>query len=327
MPTLNPFKLLVLCLQPSGRFSRAQFALVYLGPMAAFFFAILGIGLASELLGLGQMAVGLLGILALLAFLPVFAITFIGGGIRRWHDLGRSSWYVLLGFLPCVGFVAILYMLLAPGRTDAAAPSGSTPMLAAGAAVLVVGVYGLGIIAYMTLRPFLLLRDAGSQAATGEAGTIEDPPFPRASAAANETMTIADIRTLLSAQTVYGESNGGLYEGNLECLAHPSAGCAPGLPAEVLPFIDPALASQQPRYGYRRRLEPGRTMAVDPAVSSRTSIAGYAYVAVPVSVGQTGKRSFCGDTSGVVCFRSDGADIPAPGGECPVASGGCEPLG
>jgi hypothetical protein len=217
-------------------------------------------------------------------------------------------------------------MLLAPGREDAPAPSGSTPMLAAVAAVLVVGFYGLGIIAHMTIRPFLLLRGTGSATATSEAAVSEDPPLRRASAAANETMTIADIRTLLSAQTVYLESNGGLYEGNLDCLARPSAGCAPGLAADTLPFIDAALASPQPRYGYRRRFEPRRTTAVDPTLSSRTSIAGYAYVAVPVSVGQTGRRSFCGDTSGLICFREDGADIPAAGGECPVDSGGCEPL-
>jgi hypothetical protein len=179
-------------------------------------------------------------VLAPLACPPVLLITFVGGGARRWHDLGQPAWYVTFGFLPCAGVVPVLYLLLAPGRTDAEAPSGSPLTLVTVAAVLV-GAVGLGILASSVVQVF------------------DDR------AAANETMTVRDIRTLISAQTVYRESNGGLYEGNLECLARPSsAGCAPSLPADTLPFIDAALASPEPRYGYRRRFEPGRTTAVDP---------------------------------------------------------------
>jgi type IV pilus assembly protein PilA len=301
--TLNPLRLLLLCLRPGGRFSRSQFALVYLGSIAVFWSAVLGIGFGAGLLGASEDSVGLLAGLAVLAFLPVILATFIGGGIRRWHDLGKPGAYVLLGFVPCVGVVAILYLLLAPGRPDADAPSGSTPVLVVVAAVLVVGVIGMGIVAAIAI-----------------------PSLLRARVAANEAATIGDIRTVISAQAAYQESNGGFFEGNIECLARPSVGCAPGLPADVLPFISPALASREPRNGYQRRFEPGRMMAVDAALSSQTSVASYAYVAVPVAPGQTGVRSFCGDPSGVLCFRSDGADIPATGGECPLASGGCEVL-
>ena len=321
MVTFNPFKLLALCLQPSGRFSRSQFALVHLGSLALSGFAVVGATLVGAALDLSAAAIGALWMLLLLAFFPVLVVTFVGGGVRRWHDLGLSGWYVFLGFVPCVGLVAVLYMLLAPGRPDAEAPSESPLALVAATGVILVGFFVVGVVASIVL-PFL----APSMAASG-AATREDPPLRRASASANETMTIADVRTMISAQEAYRDSNGGLYEGNLECLARPSSpGCAPGLPAETLPFIDEALASPEPRYGYRRRFEPGRTVPADPALSSRTGVAGFAYVAVPETPGRTGKRSFCGDSSGIVCYRSDGEDIPAPGGECPVTSGGCEPL-
>jgi len=206
MSTLNPFKLLALCLEPNGRFSRSQFAMVHLGALAVFGLLALGIEPAGRLVGASEVAAGILAVLAPLAFLPVLLLTFVGGGVRRCRDLGKPAWYVFLGFVPCAGVVPVLYLLLAPGRTDAEAPSESPRVRVAVAAVLV-GVVGLGILATIAVQ-------------------VSDQR-----AAANETMTVRDIRTLISAQTVYRESNGGLYEGNLECLARPSAvGCAPGLP-------------------------------------------------------------------------------------------------
>ena len=152
------------------------------------------------------------------------------------------------------------------------------------------------------------------------------PSLLRARVSANESPAIGDIRTVISAQEAYRAANGGYFDGNLECLARPSAGCVPGYPADGPLFLDPVLAGRQPKSGYQRRFEPGRMMAVDPAISSQTSVTRYAYVAVPVAPGQTGVRSFCGDASGIICFRPDGADIPTLGGECPAASGGCTPF-
>jgi uncharacterized membrane protein YhaH (DUF805 family) len=302
MATLNPFKLLALCLQPSGRFSRSQFATVHLGSLAALGIAALGIEPAARFAGASEAAAGILANLAVLACLPVVLVTYFGGGARRWHDLGRSGWYVFLGLVPCAGAIAVLYMLLAPGRPEAEVPRESAVALVA-VALAVFGVVGLAVLVSIVVQVF----DTRTSA--------------------NETTTIADIRTMISAQEAYRDSNGGLYEGRLECLARPSsAGCAPGLPADTLPFIDAALASNELRNGYRRRFEPGRAEEADPSVSSRTSVGRFAYVAVPDTPGRSGVRSFCGDSSGIVCYRSDGADIPAPGGECPVTSGGCEPL-
>jgi type IV pilus assembly protein PilA len=298
--TLNPFRLFVLSFQPSGRFSRSQFALVYLGSIALFWSTVVALSFLGGLLGIDEDLLGFLVGILTLALIPVVFVAFIGGGIRRWHDLGKSGWFVLFGFLPCVNVLVILYLLLAPGEPDAGAPAGSTPVIVIVAAVLVIGVFGVGMIAAIAI-----------------------PSLLRARVSANESATIGDIRALISAQAVYREANGGWYESNLECLAEPSVGCIPGYGPEQPRFIDTGIASRQPKSGYSRRFEPGRIMAVDPAVSSPTSAANFAYVAVPVSAGQTGVRSFCGDSRGMICYRLDGADILVLGGECPVDSGGC----
>jgi uncharacterized membrane protein YhaH (DUF805 family) len=301
--TLNPLQLLLLCFRPSGRFSRAQFAIAYLGSVVAFWTMVLGAGFAGGLAGLGEDAAMLVVGLVALVFFPAVLASFVGGGIRRWHDLGKSGWYVVLGFVPCAGVLALLYLLLAPGRPDAGEAPRSTPVLAIVAAVLVVGVFGVGLVAAIAI-----------------------PSLLRARVAANESATIGDIRTVISAQAAYQSANGGYYDANLECLASPATGCVPGYPAEGPTFLDPALASRQAKSGYARRFDPGAMIAVDASLSSQTSVESWAYVAVPVAPGQTGVRSFCGDSSGRICFRPDGGGIPTEGGQCPVDSGGCTPL-
>jgi uncharacterized membrane protein YhaH (DUF805 family) len=301
--TLNPFRLLAGCFRPSGRFSRSQFAIVYLGSIALFWTTVIAISLVSGMLGVGEDAAGLLvGVVTLILF-PIVIVAYIGGGIRRWHDLGRSGWYLLLGLVPCANLIVILYLLLAPGQPEAGVAAGSTPTIVVVAAVLVVGIFGVGMVAAIAI-----------------------PSLLRARVAANEAAAIGDIRTLISAQASYRAANGGWFESNLECLATPSVGCVPGYGTDEPRFLDPVLAARQPKSGYSRRFEPGRILAVDPAVSSPTSVGSFAYVVVPVAAGQTGVRSFCGDSRGLICFRSDGADIRALGGECPVASGDCTPL-
>jgi uncharacterized membrane protein YhaH (DUF805 family) len=52
--------------------------------------------------------IGLLGLLFGLAmFLPSLAVTF-----RRLHDIGRTGWWFLIGFLPCVGWIILLIFTL-----------------------------------------------------------------------------------------------------------------------------------------------------------------------------------------------------------------------
>ena len=49
------------------------------------------------------------------------------------------------------------------------------------------------------------------------------------------------------------------------------------------------------------------------AISSATSVTSYVYWGTPTSQGQTGVRGFAGDSSGVLCFSSDGAAATTTG--------------
>jgi hypothetical protein len=51
------------------------------------------------------------------------------------------------------------------------------------------------------------------------------------------------------------------------------------------------------------------------------SAAGYGAIAVPVTVGTTGQRSFCSDASGVIRFNATGTAAALVAALCPVALG------
>jgi uncharacterized membrane protein YhaH (DUF805 family) len=301
--TLNWFVLLKRCLSASGRFSRSQFAVAYFGTLALFWSVAIAAILGLEAAGMSEDSASTVGGSLILLMLPVVLIAAVGGSIRRWHDLGQSGWMVLLNLVPCVGALVILYLLFAPGLPEGNAPVEKTPILAIVAGVFLFGVCGVGMVAAIAI-----------------------PSLLRARVSANESATIGDIRTVISAQAAYKASNGGLFEGNLECLSAPFSGCVPGYPGNGPTFLDPMLTARQAKSGYERRFEPGRMVVVDPAVSSPTSVGEYAYVATPLKAGQTGVRSFCGDSTGLICFRADGANIRVLGGACPEEASGCTPF-
>jgi len=132
----------------------------------------------------------------------------------------------------------------------------------------------------------------------------------------SESAVIGDIRTVLSAQAAYRAANGGFFDSRLDCLQSP-AGCIPGYPDDGPRFLDGNLTSLEPRNGYQRSFVPGPAAEGDPAVVSRSRTESYAYVAVPTDPGYSGVRGFCGDSSGAVCFTTDGvAPRIRPDGTC-----------
>ena len=86
----------------SGRARRSE-----LWWFALFCFAI------SVVLGLLDGGSGLLsGLWSLAILLPSLAV-----GARRLHDTDRSGWWLLIAFIPLIGFLVLLYFYVSQGTT------------------------------------------------------------------------------------------------------------------------------------------------------------------------------------------------------------------
>lgn len=105
----------------SGRAGRPEFWWFFL-------FQVIVLAVASML---GE-TVYVLSTLALL--LPALAV-----GARRLHDVRKSAWFLLLGFIPVIGFLILLYWCAQPSDPQAneygpLPGAGETPALPPGAA-------------------------------------------------------------------------------------------------------------------------------------------------------------------------------------------------
>ena len=60
-----------------------------------------------------RLMVGVSVIIALLLMVPTYAVC-----VRRLHDTGRSGWWLLLYFIPCIGAIALLIMLCRKSDED-----------------------------------------------------------------------------------------------------------------------------------------------------------------------------------------------------------------
>jgi prepilin-type N-terminal cleavage/methylation domain-containing protein len=150
----------------------------------------------------------------------------------------------------------------------------------------------------------------------GIIAAIAIPSLLRARVSANESATIGDIRTVISAQAAYQSSNGGWYESDLSCLVAPFTGCIPNYPSNAPTFLDSQIANLGAKSGYDRSFVGGTAPAaasLNTNISSSGSTTSYVYWATPTSQGQTGVRGFAGDSSGILCFSTDGASAATVG--------------
>ncbi len=155
----------------------------------------------------------------------------------------------------------------------------------------------------------------------GIIAAIAIPSLLRARVSANESATIGDIRTVISAQAAYQSANGGWYSSTMDCLSVPTtAGCIPSYPTNGPTFLDANLAAQAPKSGYNRSFDATAITGVNTAVSGTNSTGAYAYSAWPVTAGQSGVRAFAGDSSGVICFTPTGTQPTVSNGTVTLSS-------
>jgi len=156
----------------------------------------------------------------------------------------------------------------------------------------------------------------------GIIAAIAIPSLLRARVSANESATIGDIRTVISAQAAFQSANGGWYAGTITCLNVVTPGtCIPNYPAGAPTFVDSSIALATAKSGYNRSFAPGATPSpINTNVSGSTSVSSYVYLASPVTNGQTGVRGFGGDASGVLCFSTNGT-APATTGTIGLSVG------
>jgi hypothetical protein len=128
----------------------------------------------------------------------------------------------------------------------------------------------------------------------------------------NVAAALGDVRTVMSAEAAYTTVNGGCYD-SLACLGDPQ-GCISSYPACAPTFVDSAIASGRVKQGYLRTFTPGASACGGGL--SKSSTRTFAYVVAPSVPGKTGTCSFCGDSTGVICYRADGRPPSAAGGLC-----------
>ena len=162
----------------------------------------------------------------------------------------------------------------------------------------------------------------------GIIAAIAIPSLLRARVSANESATVGDIRTVISAQAAFQSANGGFYTSTWNCLVQPTpAACIPNYPTNGPTFVDSQLASLQGKSGYFRTTPSfGAAPVPLPAVSGASSVSAYVYSASPLNVGQTGVRGFAGDSSGVICFSSTGVQPPNGAGAITITPITCQVL-
>jgi len=139
----------------------------------------------------------------------------------------------------------------------------------------------------------------------GIIAAIAIPSLLRARVSANESATIGDIRSVISAQAAYQSAAFGLY-GELTCLSTPT-NCISGYGAAAPTFADTTIANLVTKSGYTRSWNAGAP-TVHPNLTAG-GISGYCYDATPLTQDQTGVRGFSGDHSGRICLDLTGAAI------------------
>jgi hypothetical protein len=132
-----------------------------------------------------------------------------------------------------------------------------------------------------------------------------------------ERAALLDVRTVLVAAKQYASVNGA-YFGELVCLTAPET-CLPDYPNDQAPLLDPTHDWLATRLGYVRKFHPGPPVDEEARVRAKAapgSLRSFAFTIFPETPGETGLRSFCGDSTWKVCAVASGASPAVKDGRC-----------
>ena len=108
---LNFFQAIGTCLRKyfviKGRASRSEYWFLQALLLPLYFILFVMENTTSDE---GIIIAGIIGIIILLLLIPTLAVT-----IRRFHDINKSGWFVLLNFIPFIGWIIVLVMLVGKG--------------------------------------------------------------------------------------------------------------------------------------------------------------------------------------------------------------------
>jgi type IV pilus assembly protein PilA len=146
----------------------------------------------------------------------------------------------------------------------------------------------------------------------GVIAAIAIPSLLRARVAANESMAIGNLRTIVSAEAAYQSVNGGFYDVPA-CLYTPAPCLGPNAPGVA--FLDQAsVGFDVQKSGYILQFHEGPA-AADASAVSPSSVQSFAVTATPATT-QAGIRHFCADSRGIVCVMP-ASSRTIDGGQCP----------
>ncbi len=104
-----------------GRVNRAKWWAVHIGISVAIFVFI---GIVLILLSISDV-LGVIGWIAFVIFTIGTLVTEVFVNIKRWHDRGKSGWWVLIAFVPLIGGIWVLIecgFLIGDGETNQYGP-------------------------------------------------------------------------------------------------------------------------------------------------------------------------------------------------------------
>jgi uncharacterized membrane protein YhaH (DUF805 family) len=126
---MEPMSIIQVWLSLDGRISRSTYWLKYFVPVL-FVFLVLSAGSPYQFQFQLNSALGVLGVLTILVLILFIALViwgFIAVGVKRYHDLDKSGWWLLISLIPVIGEIWVFIELgfrpgsIGPNRFGAAA--------------------------------------------------------------------------------------------------------------------------------------------------------------------------------------------------------------